>query len=51
MIADVDEAPGVRLMGNFMDGTGPDDLSIGMAVEVAFDDVTEDWTLPKFKRT
>lgn len=51
VIADVDEAPGVRLMGNFMDGTSPDDLSIGMAVEVAFDDVTEDWTLPKFKRT
>ena len=50
VIADVEEAPGVRLMGNFMDGTAPDSLSMGMPIEIAFDDVTEDWTLPKFKK-
>jgi uncharacterized OB-fold protein len=28
----------------------PDDLKLGMPVEVVFDDVTSDVTLPKFRR-
>ena len=27
----------------------PDDIYIGMKVEVVFDDVTDEYTLPKFK--
>ena len=38
------------MMGNFIDGTSPADLSIGMPIEITFDDITEDWTLPKLKR-
>lgn len=40
---------GVRLMTNIMDSR-PEDLYIGMPVKVVFDDVTEEVTLPKFKR-
>jgi hypothetical protein len=28
---------------------GPEDLQIGMALKVAFDDVTDQVTLPKFR--
>jgi hypothetical protein len=31
------------------DEPSPDDLAIGMALEVVFDDVTDEITLPKFK--
>jgi len=39
---------GVRLTANMVD-CKPDDLYIGMPVEVVFDDVTEEITLPKFR--
>ncbi|MEE9285708.1 MAG: OB-fold domain-containing protein [Dehalococcoidia bacterium] len=48
VIVDVDEAPGVRMMGNFNDGTKHEDLAVGAPVTIVFDDVTEEWTLPKF---
>jgi len=40
---------GVRLLSTVLD-CAPDDLEIGMPVEVAFQDVTEEVTLPKFRR-
>jgi len=50
VIIDVDGAPGVRMMGNFNDGAKDEDLRFGLPVKIVFDDVTEDWTLPKFAR-
>ncbi|MCH8088263.1 MAG: thiolase, partial [Chloroflexi bacterium] len=32
-----------------IDDPTPENIKIGMAVEVVFDDVTDDTTLPKFK--
>ncbi len=40
---------GVRLLSEAVDCT-PDQLQIGMPVEVVFDDVTPEITLPKFRR-
>ena len=39
---------GVFMMSNIV-GCPPDKVEIGMKVEVVFDDVTEEITLPKFK--
>jgi uncharacterized OB-fold protein len=39
---------GVRMLTNIV-GCAPQDVHIGMRVEVAFDDVTPEVTLPKFK--
>ena len=46
IVVELDE--GVRLMSNIVD-CKPEDLYIGMPVEVVFDDVTEEVTLPKFR--
>ncbi len=46
----VDLEEGVRLISNVVD-VPSDQLSIGMPVEVVFDDVAEDVTLPRFKRS
>lgn len=46
VIVDLDEGP--RMMSNMV-GCTPDEVKIGMRVEVVFDDVTEEVTLPKFK--
>jgi len=46
VIIELDE--GVRLVSNVMD-VKPEDLYVGMPVEVVFEDVTEEVTLPKFK--
>ncbi|MBV6510181.1 MAG: hypothetical protein JJLCMIEE_03301 [Acidimicrobiales bacterium] len=40
---------GVRMISNMLD-LEPDDVQIGMPVEVAFDDLDEDLTLFKFKK-
>jgi uncharacterized OB-fold protein len=40
---------GVRML-SFVVNVKPDELAIDMPVEVSFDDVTEEVTLPKFKR-
>ena len=40
---------GVRMASNMVD-VDPEELEIGMPVEVVFEDVTEETTLPKFKR-
>ena len=40
---------GVRMVSWIVD-CDPDDIEMGMPVEVVFDDVTSDVTLPKFRR-
>jgi uncharacterized OB-fold protein len=47
VVVELEEGP--RVM-TWVTDVGPDDLSMGMPVEVWFDDVTEDVTLAKFKR-
>ena len=47
VVIEMDE--GVRLLSQVADCT-PDQLEIGMPVEVVFDDVTPEVTLPKFRR-
>jgi hypothetical protein len=44
----LDDAPGVRLVSNLVD-VAPDDVAIGMPVEVVFDDVSADVTVPGFR--
>ena len=48
ILALVDLEEGVRMMTNIVD-CKPDDISIGMDVEVVFEDVTEEITLPKWR--
>lgn len=43
-----DDAPGVRLATNLVD-TETDDVRVGMAVEVVWDDVHERATVPRFR--
>jgi len=44
----LDDAPGVRLVTNVVDAK-PDELRIGMPLEVVFDDVTPEVTVPRFR--
>jgi len=48
VLAIVELAEGPRMMTNIVD-CDPETVTIGMPVTVAFDDVTEDVTLPKFR--
>lgn len=48
VMAYVELDEGVRLLTNIVD-CPPEQVKIGMAVEVTFDDVTPEVTLPKFK--
>ena len=48
VLAVVELADGVRLMTNVI-GCSPDQVRIGMAVEIVFEDVTPEVTLPKFR--
>ena len=49
MLAWVDlEEEGVRMLTNIV-GCDPEDVKIGMDVEVVFEDVTEEISLPKFR--
>ncbi|TDI91058.1 MAG: OB-fold domain-containing protein [Candidatus Dadabacteria bacterium] len=48
VVALVELDEGVKMMTNIVD-CDPQDVKIGMEVEVVFDDITEDVTLPKFK--
>ena len=40
---------GVRMVSNIVECEIPDGLSVDMPLEVAFDDVTDEWTLVKFR--
>jgi len=48
VVALVELDEGVKMMTNIVD-CDPQDVKIVMEVEVVFDDITEDVTLPKFK--
>ncbi len=48
VVALIDLAEGVRMMSNVVE-CAPADVRIGAAVEVVFDDVTPEITLPKFR--
>ncbi len=50
VVALVETEEGVKMMTNIVD-CNPNDVHVGMDVEVVFDDVTEEVTLPKFKPT
>ena len=45
----VEMVEGVRIVSNLYD-VKPEDVYVGMPVEVVFDDVADDLTLPKFKK-
>lgn len=45
----VELAEGVKLVSNMVD-IKPEDIQIGMSVEVVFEEVQEDITLPKFRK-
>lgn len=47
VLVDLDE--GVRVLADLVDGL-VDDVHVGMPVEVTYDEVTEDLTLPRFRR-
>ena len=48
-LVQLDDDPTLRLVGTIV-GMPLDELAAGIAVEVVFDDVTEEVTLPKWKR-
>lgn len=45
----VEMLEGVRMISNMYD-VKPEDIYVGMPVEVVFDDIADDLTLPKFKK-
>jgi len=45
----VEMVDGVRIISNLYD-VKPEEVYVGMPVEVVFDDIADDLTLPKFKR-
>jgi uncharacterized OB-fold protein len=49
VLVELEEQQGLRLVSNLVD-VAPDDVRIGMEVEVVFEQVAEDVTLPLFRR-
>ncbi len=45
-LVELDEGP---LFGTNIVGIDPKDIRVGMPVEVTYEDITPEWTLPKFK--
>jgi uncharacterized OB-fold protein len=48
VVVDIDGAPGARLVSNLID-IHPDDVKIGMQVQVTWNDIQDGWKLPIFK--
>ena len=48
MVALIEMEEGVKMMSNVVD-VDPNEVFIGMDVQVVFNDVTDEVTLPKFK--
>ena len=48
VVIEVDEAPGVRMIANIVE-SDPDLVRIGSRVEVVWDDVDDQVTIPRFK--
>jgi uncharacterized OB-fold protein len=40
VIVDIDDAPGVRIMSNFNDGTKHTELKVGMPVKIVFEEIS-----------
>jgi uncharacterized OB-fold protein len=49
ILVELADVGGLHIVSNIVD-CQPEDIKIGMPVEVIFDDVTKEITLPKFKR-
>ena len=47
-LIELEEQPGLRIIAN-VQGCAPDELRIGTPVEVVFEDVTSEVTLPQFQ--
>jgi len=48
VVAIIETQEGGRLISNIV-GSKPEDVKVGMPVEVVFEDITDEITLPKFK--
>ena len=48
VVVDLDGAPGARLVSNLFD-IDPEEVTIGMKVQVAFNPIQDDWKLPIFR--
>jgi uncharacterized OB-fold protein len=48
VLAMIDLEEGIRMMGNIVD-CDPQEVTFGMDVEVVFDDVTDEFTLPRWR--
>jgi uncharacterized OB-fold protein len=49
VLVELEEQQGLRMVSNLVD-VAPDQVTIGMPVEVTFEKVADDVTLPLFKR-
>jgi len=49
VLVEMEKEEGVRIISN-MEGTEPHEVQIGMPVELVWHEVTDEWTLPFFKR-
>ena len=47
-VLELADAPGIHLVSNVIDVL-PEDVSIGMSVDVTFVDIADGWKLPVFK--
>ena len=50
VLVELPDAGNVRAIGNLVDGTPDEDIHIGMEVEVVFEDIDDETTLPQWKR-
>jgi uncharacterized OB-fold protein len=48
VVVELDEAPGARLVSNLLD-VRPEDVRVGMAVELAWDEPAPGVVLPRFR--
>ena len=49
VVVDLPDAPGARLVSNVID-VAPEDVSIGMPLQVTFGPIADGWKLPLFRR-
>lgn len=49
LLVELEEGDDLRIVGNLL-GEGPEDIAIGMPVEVAFEQVAADVVLPQWRR-
>ena len=48
IVVELAEAPGARLISNLV-GVDPEEVAVGMAVQVAFGEITDGWKVPLFR--